>query len=258
MIKLGPAGASGMSTLEAIKYFKKIGIPAMEVEFVRGIKMSNQLAKKIGNLAKKLNIELSVHAPYYINLNSKEKKKIQASKKRILQSAERAHHLGAKKIVFHPGYYGKSTKEQTYQNIKKAIMEMQEIIKKNKWKVRLAPETTGKINVFGSIREIKKLIKDTRCSYCIDFAHLYARNLKINIDFYKFFKAIVKQFKGHIHAHFSGIEFGPKGEKFHKITDTNQLRALLRAVKDKDITIINESPDPIKDTMKGIKILKTI
>ncbi|MCX6750549.1 MAG: hypothetical protein NTZ83_03760, partial [Candidatus Pacearchaeota archaeon] len=80
---------------------------------------------------------------------------------------------GAKSIVFHSGFYGKDfakaktpeekkkIEEETFQNIKKRITEMMEIIKEKKWKVELCPETMGKINVFGSIEEISRLVKET-------------------------------------------------------------------------------------------------
>ncbi len=102
IIKLGPAGSTGKGTLEGIREVKRLGLQAMEVEFVRGVHMGLSLAKECGAEAKKLGIELSVHAPYYINLASEEKKKQEESKKRILDSAERGHYLGAREIVFHP------------------------------------------------------------------------------------------------------------------------------------------------------------
>ena len=72
-ILLGPAGSPVSSTLDGIRKVKELGLQAMEVEFVRGIGMSNELAKKCGAAAKEENIQLSIHAPYYINLASPEK-----------------------------------------------------------------------------------------------------------------------------------------------------------------------------------------
>ena len=169
MIRLGPAGSGGNSLL-GVKKVKELKLQSMEVEFVRGVHMSNKLAKEVGNLAKKLKIELSVHAPYFINLNSVEAAKREASKKRILMSCERANYLGAKNVVFHAGYYGKLSKEETYDNISDAIKDIKGEIKKRKYDVKLAPETMGKINVFGSVSEIKKLIHETGCSCCVDFS----------------------------------------------------------------------------------------
>ncbi len=253
-ILVGVAGL-GSPAEEGLKKLKEKKIDCVEVAFTYKVYMSNAQAKKIGELAKKLNIKLSVHAPYYINLNSKDKKKLEASKRRIIQSCERAHYMQASCIVFHPGYYGSDAPEKTYENIKNAIQDLQKIIKKNNWKVKLAPETTGKINVFGSIQEILKLIKDTKCSFCLDFAHLKARHQgKIT---YEEILSKFKKFKN-IHAHFSGIVWGKKGERYHKSTPTVEIKNLIKAIKKshiKIITIINESPTPILDSIKTKKLI---
>ncbi|MBW1840094.1 MAG: TIM barrel protein [Deltaproteobacteria bacterium] len=175
-IKLGPAGTPGKSTLEGISKVRELGLQAMEVEFVHGIMMKNELAKKIGEEVKKHKISLSVHAPFFINLNSAEPEKIDASKKRILDSCERGHYMGARKIVFHPAFYGKVSPEKTFEITKTHILDLQKTIKKEGWKVDLAPETTGKTSVFGSLDETIRLVKETGCSICVDFAHLWARN----------------------------------------------------------------------------------
>ncbi|HDD72591.1 MAG TPA: endonuclease IV, partial [Candidatus Aenigmarchaeota archaeon] len=79
MIKLGPAGSPESSTLEGISRVRELGLHCMEVQFSHGIKMGNMLAKRCGIEAKRLGIELSIHAPYYINLASEDEKKIKAS-----------------------------------------------------------------------------------------------------------------------------------------------------------------------------------
>ena len=184
------------------------------------------VAKKVGEKARKLGMELSVHAPYYVNLGSEDSIKRKSSMKRILDSCERGHYLGAKKIVFHPGYYIKENKKKTFEIISSSISEMLEIIKKKEWHVELAPETMGKINVFGDLDEILRLYKETGCSYCIDYAHLYARGLgKIDFD------EINSRLNGKIHAHFSGINFTNKGEQSHKLTDMHQVKKLFESIK---------------------------
>ena len=155
MIKIGVGGIG--NGLDTLPLFVSKGIMAAEVAFVRQVYMNNQAAKRIGALAKDLKFSLSVHAPYYINLNSDDDKKVKASMFRILQSCERAYHLGAKNVVFHAGYFGKMSKEETYENIKSRILELKARAKK--WKVNLCPETMGKINVFGSYDEIMALVK---------------------------------------------------------------------------------------------------
>ncbi|MAG78889.1 endonuclease IV [Candidatus Pacearchaeota archaeon] len=254
-IKFGPAGLG--PTKEAISNLEKyhnLGLKACEIAFTYGVYIKNKEdAIKIGKAAKKFNIQLSIHAPYWINLNSTDKDKIEKSKQRILRCCEVGTYLGAKRIVFHPGYYGKMDKDETYENIKREIIDIQKIIKQKKYTPLLAPETTGKVNVFGSIDEIKKLAKDTKTSFCIDFAHILARYKNYN------FKEVLKKFKNYkkIHIHFSGIEYGEKGEKHHKLTPNIDIEKLISNLpKDIDITVINESPDTIGDSIKSIEIYR--
>ncbi len=253
MIRLGPAGSPLKSTLEGISYLKKINLDAMEVEFTYGVRMKNELAKKIGEIAEKLGISLSVHAPYYINLASKDKEKIEASKKRILDSCERAHYLKASHVVFHPGFYGDYSKEECFDIIKKEIINIQNEIKKKNWKTTLAPETTGKMSQFGSLKELLRLRNEIGCEICVDFAHLYARNGKINYtDIFNQLKSIK-----HIHSHFSGIEFGEKGERRHLVMEKKDFLPLAREIlkRRKDITIICESPVTWQDSLKMKEII---
>ena len=253
-ILIGPAGTSGLGYEESLQKCKELGLTCLECEFTYGVRMSIEEAKKVGQLAKKLNIFLSVHAPYYINLASEEKAKIKASKIRILQSCERAHYLNAKYVVFHAAYYGKREKEEVYNIVTKEIIDMNKTIKKNKWNTTLAPETTGKSSQFGSLNELLRLSKETKCFFCVDFAHIKARNNGI-INYDEIFDKI-KKFK-HIHSHFSGIEWTPKGERRHLITKERDIKELLKyIIKYKiDITIINESPDPIGDSVKTKKLI---
>lgn len=256
MIRLGPAGSPMKNTLDGLGYIKDIKLNAMEVEFVYGVRMQNELAKEIGKLAKKLDISLSVHAPYYINLASAEKQKIEASKKRILDSCERAHYLKASHVVFHAGFYGKLSDNECYEMIKKEIIEMQDIIKENKWKTKLAPETTGKKSQFGSLTELLKLRDEIKCDICVDFAHLHARNGSIN------YLSIFDQLSGlrHIHSHFSGIEFSDKGERRHLIMEKSNFLPLAKEILKRkvDITIICESPVTWKDSLKMKEIIEKL
>ncbi|MBI2632029.1 TIM barrel protein [Candidatus Pacearchaeota archaeon] len=213
----------------------------------------------MGNKAKELGIDLSIHAPYFVNLNSLEKEKIEATKIRIIKCCEIGEILGAKIVVFHPGYYtngGKTeeNKEQTYITIKDGINDMLRLINKKNWKIKIAPETMGKVNVFGSIYEISRLIKETGCSFCIDFAHILAREKKIE---YQKIELLFPQKDWHVH--FSGIIYGEKGEKSHRTTEKQEWRELLKNLpKDKEIRIINESPTMIDDSIEGLKILREI
>ncbi len=263
-IKIGPSGLGGVSESEKIlKEFNKLNFGICEVAFTHSIYMNKEQAEKIGKFAKENKIELSIHAPYFINLNSEEKPKIHASMQRILKCCEIGHSLGAKNIVFHSGFYGKEfskaktqeekkkVEEETFQNIKKRILEMIEVIKEKKWKVVLCPETMGKVNVFGSAEEISRLVKETGCGFCIDFAHILARNKEV--DYEKIKKLFPEK---EWHCHFSGIVYGEKGEKHHINLEKKQWKDLFENLpRNKEISIVCESPDRIGDSAEGLKIL---
>ncbi|MBD3313795.1 TIM barrel protein [Candidatus Woesearchaeota archaeon] len=246
-IRIGPAGTGGNS-IDKLKELKELGLDAVEMEFVRGVVMSNELAGRIKEENKKHNIVLSIHAPYYLNLASEDKVKIEASKKRILDSCERGHHMGARCIVFHAAFYGKLSPEECFQQVKNEMLEMQEVIRKNNWEVILCPETTGKRSQFGDLDELMRMMEETGCGICIDFAHIEARHNK-EPDY----NALAKKIKAikNLHSHYSGISYTEKGERRHLPVDKVKAKKLLSALKaeDIDITMIIESPDTWGDAV---------
>ena len=139
--------------------------------------------------------------------------------------------------------------------VKKAILDIQRRIKNKRWKVKLCPEVTGKPSQFGSIDELLTLKKETGCGLCVDFAHLYARS-QGQVDYEQVLKKLPKKF----HAHFSGIEYGPKGERKHLKTTKKSFEPLAVAlIKRKvDITLICESPQPYKDAAMMKRLLSAL
>lgn len=258
MMKFGPAGLGGVKeAIDNLREFHKLGLRACEIAFTYGVYIKTEKeAKEIGEEAHKLGIELRIHAPYYINLNSSDKKKLEDSKNRILECCRIGNLLGASLVVFHPGFIGKMTREEAFENIKKAVLEIKEEIEKNKLKVKIAAETMGKINVFGSLEEILKLARETGIEYVVDFAHLYARSGG-KMSYKEMLEKIPDK---KINAHFSGIDYGEKGERNHKLTPETELRKLIEAIKEanKEVTLINESPDPVGDSIKALRIYEKL
>ena len=251
-----PVGSPERSTIGGVKYIAELGLNAMEIEFVRGVKMSVGMAKEVGEVASKLNVKLSVHAPYYVNLCSPDKSKVEASKKRILESVERAYYMNASPVVFHPGYYGKLSKEECFELVKQACLEMVDEIKSNGWeKVILGLETTGKIAQFGTLDENLRIMKEVKgATVVVDWAHIYARNSgRIN---FKEILDILERFKiRHLHTHFSGMEFSPvgvtgKGNERRHLNLTEGAKPDYKPLVDElpnrkfeSITFISESPN---------------
>jgi deoxyribonuclease-4 len=261
-IFFGPSGLGGKEeAMRNLEKYAQLGLHACEIAFTYGVYLDKISAIEIGKKASDLDIRLSIHAPYYVNLNSVDAKKVEATKKRILGCCEIGHYLSVgdskrkTRIVFHPGYYGED-REKSFEIIKNRIKEIMEVVNKKKLNVILCPEIMGKINVFGSIEEISKLVKNLGCSCCIDFAHVLARYQGEDN-----FEKIEESFKNleDWQCHFSGIIYTDKGEKQHKHLEEREWRHLLNFLKNLDkreITIICESPDPVSDSKEGLEIWK--
>jgi deoxyribonuclease-4 len=245
-ILIGPAGSGGKGHVKGIREAARLGLGCMEIEFTYGVRMKPEMAETVGALAEAHDLILSVHAPYYINLASYEADKVAASRQRILDSCHRAHLMGARKVVFHAGFYQKRTARETYRIIRRQILDLQKHIRRENWSVTLCPEITGKPSQFGATEELLALMQETGCGITVDFAHLYARNQGV-IDYHALMPDLPQAF----HAHFSGIEFTAKGEKKHIRLQPSHYRPLREALirHGKQITLICESPEPFEDAV---------
>ena len=247
-IRIGPAGmpiSAKPGAINGLKRASELGLNALEIEFVRNTYMNNEEAKKVGEEAKKLGIELSIHGSYFVNFCSTDKKKLEESKKRILDAAERAHYMKANVVVFHPGYRGKLNDKEAYEICRDACRDMiKRMYEKGINDLNLGLESAGKKSAFGNLDENIRLSKEIKnCIPVIDFAHIYAVNGG-KIDYKEIFEKL--KFLKHIHSHFSGIQYSDKGELRHleiKVNkpDFNELAKEILKRK-LDITIINESP----------------
>lgn len=233
-MRIGVAGSGG-DYEKAFSFCRKNGLSALEVAFTHGVRMSRDKAREIGKLAKEHGIRLSVHAPYYVNLASIDEEKQVASVKRVLDSCDRAFYLGARCVVFHPGFYQKRSPEEVYPIIKRRIKELMDSVPEG---VVLCPETTGKVSQFGTLKELLRLQEETGCGICVDFAHMLARDGSVD------YASILERLSEPIHSHFSGIEYGQKGEIRHIPTEKEEARKLIEACRGYDVTIISEGPDP--------------
>ena len=236
-----PASAKGGGVIEGVRRVAELGLSAMEVEFVYGVNMGAPAAKQLGAAAKGAGVRLSVHAPYYVNLCTDDRAKLAASKKRIMDSAERGEAMRASVIVFHPGFYGKLEKAEAFDRVAAACTELADNAPRN---VKLGLETTGKSGAFGTLDEIVEICKSVHgCVPCIDFAHIYARQGG-KIDYGKVFDALEPLKLQHVHAHFSGIEYTAKGERNHVPIGKPAFKPLAQEILKRklSITLICESP----------------
>jgi len=255
-----PHSSPGTSSLSGIRHIADLGLDCMEVEFVKGIKMGSDTAKKIAESSQKLGIKLSVHAPYYINLNSADKGKWLSSQERILNSARLAAQCGAQDVVFHCGYYGEGSPEDAFQNIKIGLQEIVSILKSERTPVRLRAETMGKRSQFGSLEEILFLCREVDGLLpCLDFSHIHAREGKANsyLEFYRILtkvsKKLGKESLSNLHIHIAGVEYSSKGEIKHLNLKESDFKydEWIQALKDFDVKgmVICESPIQEQDAV---------
>jgi deoxyribonuclease-4 len=255
-----PHTSRSESTAGGIERIAELGLGCMEVEFVYGANMSQTMALKVGETAKRLNVKLSAHGPYYINLNAHEEEKLIASRKRLMQTARIASMIGAQSVIFHPAFYLKDPPDEVYDRVRKELEDIVSAMRSEDIHLTLRAETTGKGSQFGSLDEVLRLSAEIDgVAPCIDFAHLHAREGKSNS--YTEFESILKQIDDYLgsaalndmHIHLSGIKYSTKGELSHldlKESDMNYLE-LFKAWKEFDIKglVICESPSLEADAL---------
>ncbi|NJE00549.1 deoxyribonuclease IV [Thermococcus sp. JdF3] len=250
-----PISTPKRSTVDGIVHVRNLGLDAMELEFVRGVNIKPELAKKIKYVARKHDILLTAHAPYYINLNAAEKAKVEASKKRIIQSAERLHDAGGWSIVFHAGYYLKQDPAKVYDRIRDGLRAIERELMDRGVRVWIRPELTGKPTQFGDLKELVKLSEELETVLpTIDFAHAHARNKgKCNsLEEWREMLSFMEDRLGrealdNMHIHISGINYTAKGERNHLNLQESDMNweDLLRVLKEFRVkgVVISESPN---------------
>lgn len=271
-VYIGPAGVpigarerkKSAGTLDGIRYVSEVGLNAMEVEFVQGVRMNREAAQEAGELARELGVRLSVHAPYFINLCSEEAEKVEASIKRLQESLDRGETMGATVVVFHPAYYGKLGPEGCYNAVKDAVLRVLDWMRESGiTHVRLGLEVMARKSQFGSLEETFRLVREVnnpQVVAVIDWGHVYARNGG-SIDY----RAVLNMWREYfgdqpMHTHFTCVKY-KNGEWVdeHEPMDTNNppFEPLARelASEDIEITIINESPLLEKDALRMKDIL---
>lgn len=256
-----PLSTPKRNTLNGITHLKMLGLSAMELEFVRNVNIGKDLAKEVKKTAEENDITLTCHGQYFINLNSLEKEKKEASEKRILNAARRAYECGAFSMTFHAAYYQGALPEKVYDTVKESLKNISKTLKDEGTNIWIRPETTGKATQFGSFQELVKLSQEIEnVMPTIDFSHIHARNGgKYNSykEFCEVLETIEKSlgYEGlnNMHIHLAGIEYSEKGERNHlnlKNSDMNY-KELIKAWKDYKIkgAVICESPNIENDAI---------
>lgn len=255
-----PLSSADDSSLAAIERIKALGLDCLEIEFVKGVKMGFDTARKVREKAAALGVRLSVHAPYFINLNSEDPGKRLQSQERLLNTARVGAACGAASVVFHAAFYGKDSAEKTYEAVKRELGAVQSIVRTERLAVTLRVETMGKRSQFGSLDEVLTLCRDVAgLQPCLDFSHLYAREGRINsyTDFHRVLSKVARKLGPralrNVHIHIAGIHYGDKGEIKHLNLEETDFRydEWLQALRDLGVEgmVICESPNLEEDAL---------
>jgi len=255
-----PLSASDPSTLAALDHIRELGLDALEIEFVKGVKMGQDTASKIRQKAGTLGLRLSVHAPYSINFNSEDRGIRLHSQERLLSSARIGAVCGADSVVFHAGFYGQDSPEKALAAVRSGLSAVMSIVRTERLPVSVRVETMGKRSQIGSLDEVLQLCREVDgLRPCLDFSHIYAREGRVNsyLDFHRVLGKVAKKLGPsalkNSHLHVAGIHYNGKGEVKHLNLDEADFRyeEWLQALRDLGVEglVICESPNLEEDAL---------
>ena len=201
----------------------ELGLFALELGWVRSVHVSEKTCAMIKETALEQDVSVSVHAPYFMNLNASDEE-WPKSRKRLMDSAHFGYLAGATDIVFHPGsYFGAEPDEVLPLAIERLAGCVEELRAAGN-PVILRPETMGKSAMLGSLQDTLRMSREIPgVQPCLDFAHLHARPGDGSINTYDEWARVLEAYGTalgnealrDLHTHLSGIEYTPKGEKNH-------------------------------------------
>ena len=201
-------------------------------------------------LARSLDVDLTLHAPYYVDFFGSEDAREQSTRQ-IQWTGVLALGLGARLAVTHLGFYGPGDRADSVQTLTETVTDLAAWLDKfTKGRVRLAIEPSGHPDVFGSREEVLELVRRAKGTVpVLNLPHLAARERKSFEDpeeLEPILKEFVRATDGPLYLNFSGVEFYGIGE--FRLTPIK--RGLVRfdplaellSERDYDLTVISSSP----------------
>ena len=244
-----PGGSIG-----ATIHIRSLGLSALELGWVRSVRVGEKTCAGIKATGEENDVAISVHAPYYINLNANDDE-WPKSRKRLMDAAHYGFLAGATDIIFHPGSYFGKPADEVLPNAIERLQGCIDELRAAHNPVILRPETMGKSAMLGSLTDTLKMSQAIEgVEPCIDFPHLHARPGDGSMNTYAEWMEALKAYANalgteslqRLHIHMSGIEYTPKGEKEHlPIEDSDlNLDAILQALLELECQgrILCESP----------------
>lgn len=244
-----PGGSVG-----AVLRLAELELFALELGWVQSVRVTEATCALIKAAAEEQGVQVSVHAPYFINLNADEAE-WPKSRRRLMDAAHYGNLAGATDIIFHPGSYFGRPPEAVLPLAIERLQGCVDELRAAGNPVILRPETMGKSAMLGSLEDTLEMSRAIPGVLpCLDFAHLHARAGDGSLNSYEEWQQVLADYAAAlgqaalqtVHIHLSGIEYGPKGEKNHLVLAEADLDlpALLRALRDAGAggRILCESP----------------
>ena len=249
-------------TLGAIQQMAALGLGALELGWIRSVRIREEACRTIKQTAVENRISLSVHASYFINLNA-DSIEWPKSRQRLMDAAYYGYLAGATDIIFHPGSYFGQPRDEGLGRATERLAGCVEELARRKILVTLRPETMGKAALLGSLEDALWMSRQVQSVVpCLDFAHLHARPGDGSFNTYGewidaldgYANIIGAHSLTFLHIHLSGIAYSTKGERNHLALDESDLniRDLFRALRDRNCggRILCESPIMEEDALK--------
>jgi len=256
-----PRTSARPGTEHGIARARELGLDCLEMAWVNGVRMGGETAARIAGAAKAHRLELTAHAPYYVNLCA-DGEVAERSVERLLHTGRLAALCGARSFCFHAGFYQAHDAAEAGRRVRGRLAQVARTLRAEGIDVDIRPELTGKASQLGSLEEILAWSGEIDgVRPCIDFSHQYARH-QGEFNRYEAFAGILERVRSQLgpgalerlHVHISGIEYGPRGERRHLplVRSKFRYRDLLRALKDARVSgwVVCESPAMEDDALR--------
>lgn len=281
MILFGPSGnsesfyAAGYShTEQSAKFVKDMGLDCFEYSFGRGVRMTEAKAVSIGDAFREQGVEISVHAPYYINFANPSDESAQKSYGYVLDSGRMLKLMGGRRCVFHPAAQGKMEREEAVSLTEERLKVLRDYIYLNNLEdLYFCPETMGKIAQIGTLEEVVRFCRiDKVFLPAVDFGHINAREqgiLKTVADYKERLEYMIAELGyervKHFHVHFSKIQYSVKGEVRHLTFEDTEygpefapLAAALKELKLEPYIVSESAGTQAEDALEMKKIYAAV
>src|SRR5215831_8223341 len=217
-----PRSSARPATEAGIRRAAELGLTCLEMAWGNGVRMKPETADRIARAAGETGLELTAHAPYYVNLCG-DRDTTARSVQRLIDTGVLAARCGAHSFCFHPGFFGGQDVHHARVRVWRALHEVMRALQDRGVTIDVRPELTGRPSQIGDFDETLtwcEMIPGVRP--CIDFSHHYARLQGVPNrfeDFAAMLDAIERRLGAEalerLHVHIGGIEYGPAGERRH-------------------------------------------